>query len=251
MWTDLLKSRAFLVGLAGLILSALLLLALSVTRLDWLMATTMYDAARHDFPLRHAWVAEVLVHRWIKLLMWLIGGILLTTVIRDVWRPLQRFDEFTRRRLRIVVACALTIPALVSLLKRLSASHCPWDIVDFGGTAPYVHLLSAMPDGVPPGHCFPAGHATSVLWLVSLCVFWLPRQPARAFLAGALALSAGVAVGLIQQLRGAHFLSHTLWSAWIACGGTFVLYQVLTYGEADRFRDRPTDRSTGRFTHDT
>jgi len=36
---------------------------------------------------------------------------------------------------------------------------------------------------------------------------------ARRWLAAALA--AGLVLGVAQQLRGAHFMSHTLWSAWL------------------------------------
>jgi membrane-associated PAP2 superfamily phosphatase len=31
----------------------------------------------------------------------------------------------------------------------------------------------------------------------------------------ALVLAAGFALGLAQQVRGAHFMSHTLWTAWL------------------------------------
>jgi membrane-associated PAP2 superfamily phosphatase len=37
---------------------------------------------------------------------------------------------------------------------------------------------------------------------------------ARIWLAGA--LLAGLVLGLAQQMRGAHFMSHTLWTAWLS-----------------------------------
>ena len=43
--------------------------------------------------------------------------------------------------------------------------------------------------------------------------FMLPG-PARVWLAGT--LLAALAIGLAQQVRGAHYFSHTLWAAWIS-----------------------------------
>lgn len=40
-------------------------------------------------------------------------------------------------------------------------------------------------------------------------------------------LAGGLALGWMQQLRGAHFLSHTLWSAWIACAIVLALLVLL------------------------
>jgi len=34
-------------------------------------------------------------------------------------------------------------------------------------------------------------------------------------------------VGWMQQLRGAHFLTHTLWSIWIAVLIVYLLYRIL------------------------
>jgi membrane-associated PAP2 superfamily phosphatase len=73
----------------------------------------------------------------------------------------------------------------------------------------------------------PAGHASSALWLVALAVYWLPDRPSAARLAAAAAIVFGAVVGFLQQLRGAHFLTHTLWSVWIACAIVLAAVVVL------------------------
>ena len=46
--------------------------------------------------------------------------------------------------------------------------------------------------------------------------FWLrDRAPRAATVWLCAALLAGTALGLAQQIRGAHFMSHTLWTAWL------------------------------------
>ena len=71
----------------------------------------------------------------------------------------------------------------------------------------------------------------SALWLVALAVFWLPHRPRMAAAVGGVMLAFGMAVGWMQQLRGAHFLTHTLWSMWIAVFTVDVLYRTLKPAE--------------------
>ncbi|HWW69256.1 MAG TPA: hypothetical protein VN089_04910, partial [Duganella sp.] len=66
------------------------------------------------------------------------------------------------------------------------------------------------------------------LWLLAVAVFWLPHKPRKAAAAGAAMLVFGFTVGWIQQLRGAHFLTHTLWSIWIAVLIVDSLYRCFT-----------------------
>jgi membrane-associated PAP2 superfamily phosphatase len=134
------------------------------------------------------------------------------------WRKPWRFiSGWLRLRLRFVAIASLLISTPITIFKHFSVLHCPWDESRYGGLAPFLRLFDAAPNAMQAGHCFPAGHATVGLWLAALCVFWLPHKPKMAcavFIAG---LSAGFALGWVQQMRGAHFLFHTLWSTWFTC----------------------------------
>ena len=140
-------------------------------------------------------------------------------------------------RLRIVALSAVLVPLVTSLLKSRSIAHCPWDLARYGGAEPYVRIFEALPLGASAGHCLPAGHASSALWLVSVLVFWLPGAPRKAMLAAVFSLAAGFAVGWMQQLRGAHFLTHTLWSMWIACA---IVFALVLYAQRARRRNAET-----------
>ena len=196
----------------------------AATDIDLLLADAAYDRALGDFPWRHAWLAEVFSHVLLKRALVGLGALFIGAVLWDLARR-QRWSALRRYQMRVVALSALLVPAAIAGLKRLSSSHCPWDIDRYGGAEPYVRLLQALPSGIEPGHCMPAGHASSALWLVSLSVFFLPARPKAAALAGAALLSGALAVGWLQQLRGAHFLTHTLWSAWIAC---VLVYFIIT-----------------------
>jgi membrane-associated PAP2 superfamily phosphatase len=131
------------------------------------------------------------------------------------WRPwgfLRLLGTADRVQLVLsIVLAALTVTAV----KRLTTTSCPWDLVEFGGTANYVsHWLWGVSDR-GPGHCFPAGHASAALGFAA--GWFVLRRSAPRLAPGWLvaALVGGAVLGLAQQLRGAHYMSHTLWSAWI------------------------------------
>jgi membrane-associated PAP2 superfamily phosphatase len=194
------------------------------TDIDVTLADAMYDRAGAHFPWRHAWLADVASHRYLKVMLGLLGSAAVLLAAYDRWRPIASWNEWGRQRLRFVASSAMLIPAVIGLLKRSSMSHCPWDLAMYGGTETYVRLLErALPD-VAAGHCLPAGHVSTALWLPSLAVFCLPsRVPGAA----AILFLFAFAVGWLQQLRGAHFLTHTLWSVWWAALIMTVLHAAL------------------------
>jgi membrane-associated PAP2 superfamily phosphatase len=155
------------------------------------LSTVLHDDAR-----RAAWIPT----------LWLVAG---------VWKPTGVLRRLSSTQRVQWAGSALLALASISLLKHVSRTSCPWDLAEFGGHASWIsHWAWRLRDG-GPGRCFPAGHASAAFAFVS-GYFVLrgvsPRQ-ARAWLIGALA--AGFVLGAAQQLRGAHFMSHTLWTAWL------------------------------------
>jgi len=213
---------------AGLAVAALFILWLGrSTDIDLALADAMFEPGTGAFPWRHAWLAEAFGHDILKWLLVLLGFGFIGAAGYDLFGPAAQRCVVGRLRLRIVALSAACVPAAVSMLKQLSSSHCPWDLLRYGGEQPYLRLFDALPAGALPGQCLPAGHASSALWLVSLAVYWLPARPATAARMALLALAPGLMLGWVQQLRGAHFLTHTLWSAWIACALVLVLIAAL------------------------
>lgn len=227
MAVDRTAVRAAAPVVAVLLLVPLLLLWLGArTDLDLTLADAMFDPITRSFPWRHAWLTERLGHGLLKYLLVCMGALVVLVCAWDWYRP-RHWPQWWRLRLRVLALSALLVPLAVSLLKRASYSHCPWDLQRYGGAQPYLRLLDAVPTGLPAGHCLPAGHASSALWLVALAVFWLPHKPRTAAVVGFLMLVLGFVTGWMQQLRGAHFLSHTLWSMWLACVIVAALYAAL------------------------
>ena len=154
------------------------------------------------------------------------------------WRPwgfLRTMGAADRRQLAFSVALAMLS---ITALKRLATTSCPWDLAEFGGVAHYVsHWIWGVRDG-GPGHCFPAGHASAGFGYVAGW-FVLRRAVPRLATGWLLAsLVLGCALGLSQQVRGAHYMSHTLWTAWFCWAlGLLVDEAVQRWRSRTRARD--------------
>lgn len=200
--------------LALLIISAItLVLVFETTHLDMLLATPLFDPASGDFPLRRHWLLNAVMHDQVKLVatacaIVMLGVCALGMRGRITWLP--------PRSACLAAIGMLLIPAATSALKHLTNRHCPWDVIEFGGFAPYIGLLELPSATIARGTCFPAGHASvGFLWLIWGAALRATNVRA-ARIAAALAAAFGLTLGVGQMLRGAHFLSHTLWSLWLA-----------------------------------
>ncbi len=174
------------------------------------LALARLVANGHGFALRENWFVGVVLHDWMRKLAfvaaaWLLAGIWWPTgVLRRLSRP---------ARIQWLAGLVLGV-VLINLLKHWSRTSCPWDLAEFGGTGTYLtHWAWGLTDG-GPGRCFPAGHASAGFAFLGGFFVLRPVSPGLARRCLALVLAAGFALGLAQQLRGAHFMSHTLWTAW-------------------------------------
>lgn len=211
-------AKALLAVTAGL----LALLAWDASGLDlWAMRLV---GGPEGFALREHWFTTQVIHQGGRALSWAVVGVILLV---NLWPRL--LPALTRRERSAWLGITLLCLAVVSLVKRVSLTSCPWDLTEFGGTAHYVsHWAFGLHDG-GGGHCFPSGHASAAF--AFLCGGWVlarayPRL-ARAWLCGVIGL--GVVYGFGQMLRGAHYPSHTMWTAWICWAvtvGAVLLFQV-------------------------
>lgn len=189
-----------LVALAGLLLWE----ALQLDR--W--AAHLYGNGG-GFALRDSGFASRVMHDGGRSLGWCV----LAFLALDAWR--QWLPGPSRGERLRGFAATLAALLLVPLLKRGSRTSCPWDLVEFGGRASYVsHWALGVTDG-GPGRCFPSGHAVAAFAFFSGYFLLRQHRPAlaRTWLIGVLAL--GFGFGWAQLARGAHYPSHTLWSAWL------------------------------------
>lgn len=209
---------------AALALLALLPLVLWELSAGDLPLTRLFGNAQ-GFALRNDWWMSNVLHDGTRHLAWVLALVLLV----NIWWPLT--PRLTRHERVWWLLATLAAAAVVPLVKQQSLTSCPWDLTEFGGTARHLsHWLQLGPwaqaDGAG-GRCFPSGHATSAFAFFSGGFALRRAHPTAARRWMLAVLLIGLALGGVQLVRGAHFASHTLWSAWLCFGANVVLARWL------------------------
>ena len=212
-----------LIPLAGI------LFALDHAGIDPLVTGWFFDAQSGGFPWRYNGFVEVVLHHGAKNLVVLVAVAAIAGYLISFLAPPSQPSLQPSRPLYLFVALALSLaPLTVTAMKNFSMLHCPWDVVGFGGFAPYVGLWETYPAGIAAGHCFPAGHASTGFCL--LAFYFVGRalgNPRLAYAGLALGLFAGLGLGLVRIMQGAHFASHVLWSGVVCWAVVVVLYGLI------------------------
>ncbi len=184
-----------------------LLVVLAGLSLDVWVSDLIYRAGGNDFVLRHGFVTETVIHSGGQNLVRLIGLMLIGVII-----AVGRGSPYQGDLIRVffTAACGALV---VSLLKRVTGVPCPWDLQRYGGDIVQPAFLQAL-FGDSRFNCFPAGRASGAYCWFGLFYFVRKHFPKWRWWVLSLVIVLGLIFGIGQQLRGAHFLSHDLWSAW-------------------------------------
>lgn len=214
------------------ILAIALLILNQVTDFDRTITRFFYDAHLSAFPLRTNFWLDVVAHHWAKYAVVTLGCVVAAGLLLSFALPHLR----PQRRLLLFVLLAVGLaPLSVTAGKAASARHCPWNVEEFGGLVPYVKYFEPMAADVEPGHCFPAGHASTGF---ALMAFYFAAHAQRMRRAAAVALAigivAGLALGFGRVAQGAHFVSHVLWSGLLCWMVMVLLYRLLMRTRAEQ-----------------
>ena len=217
--------RFWLLHLALPLAAALALLTLlERTSVDLWLADRWFALEGGMWAWRDHWLAYEVIHHHGKQLVIAFGLLVLALIALS-------FRLVRLRRWRLPMTYLLTgmalLPALIAWFKRISPVACPWDLTRYGGETDYLRTFDYSFGFTDAGHCFPSGHASGGFALLALyfAVYLYVRRPALFLLPG---LLVGTVFALGQQARGAHFLSHDLWSlslCWFGALGLFLLFR--------------------------
>ncbi|MCZ2498945.1 phosphatidic acid phosphatase [Xylophilus sp. Kf1] len=180
-----------------------------ISGLDLPLARLFGDV--HGFALRGAYWPAVVLHQGARNAGWLLWAVI---ALAGCFPPGFLRGLGVRERVAMSAVPLLCL-LVVTLMKHASATSCPWDLREFGGTLALVpHWLPGVVDG-GGGHCFPAGHASTGFAFIAGFFVLAPRHGRLALGWLVASLLAGLLLGVSQQMRGAHFASHTLWTGWL------------------------------------
>lgn len=208
-------------NLFGLLLSGALFTWLSRDgTLDFWLTQQFFDPITRSFPLKGAHYVNLYGHVLLKNItaLLLISAIALSLV--STWVKVLRPWRETLVIFCVMASCAAL---LIVKLKHESVHACPWDLAMYGGKALWYPLFDWVNPTVELGRCWPGGHASGGFAIVAGYFALREKQPKWAcyFLIAGLVM--GSIMGAVQIVRGAHFLSHNLWTLWFVWGTCFAI----------------------------
>ncbi len=213
--------------------AAILILSWDLAGFD--VALARLTASHSGFPLRQDWFLNTVMHSGAKYAAWVLELFLCLMVIR----PLGIFARLTTHQRVQMATSPIMAFALVSVVKSFSQTSCPWELQEFGGVAKHVsHWSGWFTSDGGGGRCFPAGHASSGFAFVGGFFALRPMSKKIAIRWLTCALAVGLLLGVCQQLRGAHFLSHTLWSGWLCWMAAWATDQFFASRVLSRIQSR-------------
>lgn len=197
-------------------------------------------ADSHGFALQNDWWLREVLHNGLRR----VSTLAYVTLIVSLWKPFGFLRSVTQRqRVEILVGVTASLLA-VNWAKHVSLTSCPWDLAQFGGVARYVsHWAWGIRDG-GAGHCFPSGHASAGFAFLGLALPFLFAPSAQLQQRGwrilYVAILFGLICGITQVLRGAHYLSHVLWTGLICWVVAMINHWAFKYaGKANPWPDGP------------
>lgn len=209
-----------------LLMAGLLFFAYPATGLDATLIAPFYDTTLHQFTLEHEWFLENIMHKGLKnlivvvslslLMFWFLGVEKFQNValIKKLQQKFGLIIKLHQQFLWVFVGMVITT-SVVSILKHSSIHACPWDLAIYGGDQPLLSLLASLPEGISPGKCLPGAHAGGGFALMAFYFAFKDSHTKFACVLLVIGLMLGSVMGYAQMMRGAHFMSHNLWTAWV------------------------------------
>lgn len=159
-----------------------------------------------EFYLKGHWALAALGHQYVKWILIFCAVLVLGQFILSIKLKQSSMDRWRYGYFFVL----LLIPGmLIGLLKSHAAHACPWDMTVNHATY-FTWIFNAT-----AGHCFPGGHASAGFSIMAGYFIYRDRNLTRAHFYLIAGIVLGFAMGWTQMMRGAHFLSHNLWTGLI------------------------------------
>ena len=179
---------------------------------DTRLTNLFYDAQLQKFPLKQNSLLSLWLHVGLKwMIVWVALTCLALALASIKWAQLRA----DRTSYLWVFVAMLVSTSVVATLKHYSQHACPWDINLYGGNLPLFDLWTTPPLSAEAGRCFPAGHPSAGFSLMAFYFAFKHSKPRFAKYMLWLGMVLGLVMGATQIMRGAHFLSHVLWTGWV------------------------------------
>ena len=192
--------------------------------IDLILIQPFYDFSANMWPYKSYWFTQKVLHDGGRNLVIFIDIIFFLLLMCSLfYNKLKPY----RRGFVYLLITGLLGPSLAALGKHTTHIYSPYDLTLFGGTEPYIRIFDSVPEGAKIGKAFPAGHSSGAFAFLSLYFFALKYRPLLRYHGLFFALILGSIFGVTQQIRGAHFLSHDLFSLVICWYNALITYCLI------------------------
>lgn len=206
----------------------LIAIAFELGGVDIWLADKFYAWEGGTWALKNAWITSTIIHQTGKKFSLLIAVIILAALCISYFS--QYFRQY-RRELVYLLLAAGGGSVLISILKSISHVSCTWDFSRYGGTMEYAGVYTQILN-MSGDNCFPAGHASGGYAWLAFYFLGVYKQSKWRWAGLGFALSVGLVFGISQQLRGAHFITHDLWTLAICWFFSLFVFKLMLSGKA-------------------
>lgn len=198
-------------------------LLISAYNLDQTLADYFYRLQGGAWSWKNSWLAENFFHKGGRNLSLLLAFICLLLLVATY---IETSQQHHRRHLLYLLFAVAGGSLLISIAKASLSISCPWEFARYGGSLEY-HPVAEQIFLRNGAGCFPAGQASAgYAWIALYFLGGSYNSPWRwPGLVGA--LLAGLVLGGAQQIRGAHFISHDIWTLAICWFFSLALYLLM------------------------
>lgn len=215
----------------------LMCLTLEYTPVDSWFSNLFYDETSGSFVYRRHWFFSTVMHDGGRQLVFVIVLAVLVIFVISFIKPVARGCRYP---LGMILVSMMLTTGSIAAIKYSSDTHCPYHLREYGGKYQRVDLSERASISQPAGKCWPGGHASAGFSLWAFYFVALAYRRALAVPAFLLPLALGIAFGLAQTIRGAHFISHTAWSGlmvWVINLVLFSVFPLRHQSESDQLHD--------------
>jgi membrane-associated PAP2 superfamily phosphatase len=181
---------------------------ITVSDVDRIVADYFYAIQGNQWAWKDSFIAEQFFHKGGRNLSLIFALASLALLISSCFQ--NSLGAHTKPLLYLFLATTGG-SLLISILKASFSVPCPWEFYRYGGTLDYHNLIEQLFLRNGSG-CFPAGQASAGYAWVSCYFLGLHYQSKWRWAGLIIPILAGIILGFAQQIRGAHFISHDLWT---------------------------------------
>jgi membrane-associated PAP2 superfamily phosphatase len=210
-----------------LILFVLFAFGIELGKVDMWLADKFYAWEGGTWALKNAWLTSTIIHNTGKYLSLLIALIILLAFASTYFT--QGFRQYRRELLYLLLAAGGG-SLLVSIFKDITHVSCAWDFTRYGGHTEYATVFTQLLQRTGD-NCFPAGHASGGYAWLAFYFLGVHLNSKWRWAGLGSALTVGLIFGISQQLRGAHFISHDLWTLGICWFFSLLIFKLMLAGK--------------------